>query len=1097
MAGDAGALAAALRTLIGDTTGTGTSLTWTVGPASLTVDLASGALNGTAEIPSSGVVPAIAVTVTASPAGADATVALGELDPERGGVRLVASGGSNAAPAIAAEVAAAGAPAQRVALFPFADPAAVARLAAAVVPAAISTRLIDQLRSQASTDGAQALDAALDLLGILGETAPNGTRPTLLPIGLFLDPVGWLRHGVTAWRTAFATSAVAFLDLLGGVVVAGSTGAWQITPEFAVRYEALGQRLRLRAAYTDSITTGASTVTTAFAGGVDLALDTLPSPVVDVSVAVDGHGVRLTVDPSVRLDLVRPAPRPAVALYPAGSGIGDIASAAGGMVAPLVLNALIAHRDNAGSSLTIDAARVAYDLGAALDLLEADLFTATRIEAFATDPGTALLARLPQVAASGVARLAAALDPAGTLVAATTPGAGRTRLAFGTMGSVAVLLDASGALPAVELSLDVAIAGVGRIVVERIRLSADGVQVAARIGPAAIDLGPVTLFPLVVIHAGVSSDEFTRAIGIGLATDAAAATSVEFRWTLDATPPSLALITRAGLVESLVDDPLAAALQLVGAAASIAAGILINELDSLFTDRVTGWLQGVVFTDSPGSVTVDPTVFTDVLDPAALFNRLLRLGWNVATVSPPSITIDGTVTIGLVANGPASNRRLGINLSVPPNRRFTLASGDTKVELEVDAAWIDPSKPAGLTIELLSGTISSLQFAPGVIVAGVGVRISKQAGPVLDLGGVAIDAIAIHTYAEANSAGQLGGGVELQLDGFAFSPRGGGGDNAVANGMLNDAGGGRSRQPSGVQPGAAVQERAGRRRRRVGRAGDAARPVVGRGPAPARPDLHRAGRPRHRRGRRARSPASRCCSTAACRCSAWRLRSTSCRSRGTAATRWRSRWRSTSRASPSRADMSGVTLAGGLLKTDVERPVGYIGMLLGRFGVYGLSVFGGYADRPDGHRRRSSSSARSTGRSAARRRSSSPASAAGSASTAALRMPSDLVAVRRLPVHQGARPGGASRRRPDGELRAARPILPAAARASSGSPPGISFTSFALVDGIAVVAVQFGDGLEIDLLGLARMALPRPQARAGVDRARAARALLDAARAAS
>ena len=40
---------------------------------------------------------------------------------------------------------------------------------------------------------------------------------------------------------------------------------------------------------------------------------------------------------------------------------------------------------------------------------------------------------------------------------------------------------------------------------------------------------------------------------------------------------------------------------------------------------------------------------------------------------------------------------------------------------------------------------------------------------------------------------------------------------------------------------------------------------------------------------------------------------------------------------------------------------------------------------------------------------------------------------------------------------------------------GLSFNSFALVDGIAVVAVQIGDGLDINLLGLARMALPRPQ----------------------
>ena len=40
---------------------------------------------------------------------------------------------------------------------------------------------------------------------------------------------------------------------------------------------------------------------------------------------------------------------------------------------------------------------------------------------------------------------------------------------------------------------------------------------------------------------------------------------------------------------------------------------------------------------------------------------------------------------------------------------------------------------------------------------------------------------------------------------------------------------------------------------------------------------------------------------------------------------------------------------------------------------------------------------------------------------------------------------------------------------------GLSFNSFALVDGIAVVAVEIGDGLDINLLGLARMALPRPQ----------------------
>ena len=70
---------------------------------------------------------------------------------------------------------------------------------------------------------------------------------------------------------------------------------------------------------------------------------------------------------------------------------------------------------------------------------------------------------------------------------------------------------------------------------------------------------------------------------------------------------------------------------------------------------------------------------------------------------------------------------------------------------------------------------------------------------------------------------------------------------------------------------------------------------------------------------------------------------------------------------------------------------------------------------------------------------------------------------------------------------AAKPQRPdgAAARSSASYFPmhkgtfwfaaGLSFNSFALVDGIAVVGVQIGDGLDINLLGLARMALPRPQ----------------------
>ena len=60
------------------------------------------------------------------------------------------------------------------------------------------------------------------------------------------------------------------------------------------------------------------------------------------------------------------------------------------------------------------------------------------------------------------------------------------------------------------------------------------------------------------------------------------------------------------------------------------------------------------------------------------------------------------------------------------------------------------------------------------------------------------------------------------------------------------------------------------------------------------------------------------------------------------------------------------------------------------------------------------------------------------------------------------------------ELEQIRGYFPAQ-RGSFWFAAGLSFTSFALVDGVAVVAVQIGDGFELALLGLARMELPRPQ----------------------
>ncbi len=136
---------------------------------------------------------------------------------------------------------------------------------------------------------------------------------------------------------------------------------------------------------------------------------------------------------------------------------------------------------------------------------------------------------------------------------------------------------------------------------------------------------------------------------------------------------------------------------------------------------------------------------------------------------------------------------------------------------------------------------------------------------------------------------------------------------------------------------------------------------------------------------------SPCSSTARSACSGCPRRSTTSRS----LTRWTARGsRSTRRAGKIdvagfavTADIAGSTLAGGLRKfTPAAGGVEYLGMLLARFGVYGISVYGGFGQvgpPNDRYVSPASSSARSTGRSAGRRRSSSPGSAAASASTAA------------------------------------------------------------------------------------------------------------------
>jgi hypothetical protein len=340
---------------------------------------------------------------------------------------------------------------------------------------------------------------------------------------------------------------------------------------------------------------------------------------------------------------------------------------------------------------------------------------------------------------------------------------------------------------------------------------------------------------------------------------------------------------------------------------------------------------------------------------------------------------------------------------------------------------------------------------------------------------VSLAAIAVHTYAEVSSDG-VGGGVRLVLDGLAFAPAGGGGGNTVANGLMADAGAqaGDAARPV-LSPSLAIQQHPGAPLSVTLRAGDPPGPwwvVLQRQLGPLY--LDRVGFDTAETG----GTVSRITLLFDGSVSIVGL---------TAAVDQLSlswlggdvfdldQWAVDLRGLAVSADLSGISLAGGLLKTTdpATGAVSYVGMLMGRFAVYGLSVFGGYTDAggspsffvfgalngPIGG---------------------PPAFfvtglGGGLGINRGLRVPDDLSRFGEYPFIRALDPAAAVPADPMAALHELAGYFPPQP-GTFWFAAGLSFTSFSLVDGIAVVSVAFGQGLEVTLFGLARMALPRPGA---------------------
>ena len=1074
-------VATALRTLMPGISGAGSALAWTVEGATLALDVGARTLSATVATELGGAVP-IAISAQLRADGtATAEFSLGNFDANAGGVRLI--GRAGAVHSLGVEWGAAGGAAPRVmSLLPVANLSALGDFAAMMLPAYLLHGLASSLRDRADAAGRAAIDAALDAVSLLHAADPDGRRAIKVPLALFDDAAAWLLRGGEAWRTDPIGSTVRLLDAVVPIVAParGAATGWPIVSGVSVNYAGVGGRLVLTLNGALNATVGTAAVATRILAGVSIAADGRAEPTLDLGVTIDGTGLQLAVAPDVQLSLVRPAPAPLLPIYPAGAGLASVLSAVGETVLPPVLNALAARRTSGPASLEKDVGAAVFDIGGALDLRDGTNFTAARLATFAADPASRLLARMPQLIGLGTATLARALDPGATVVRVIGPTAGRVTLQFGSAQQIGVELDTSGPTPVVRFSGTLAVPAIGNIVIEELRLAASGVAIGVRLGPAAVQIDGVTLRPVLALRAGVGTAGFTRFAGLGFALNDTGSRSVELRWALNETPPSLAVVTRAAS-ETLDTDPARVALSILSVAASVASGVALKTLiprapaPPVLPPEAVQMLEKVLLVTSPATGTqLDPTLFDDLLDPDRLFRRLKRLLWNLATATTPlSVTIDGKVKIGFASDAVAGGRmRLGVKLGLVGTEGLALTQGDPIVSLVADESMIGgPAGSAGISIMVFEGQLVGddiqLDVEPSLLIDGVGLRFKNSAGPMISLGPIALDGIKVLVFGEISSSG-VGAGVLLELTGLAIAPSGGSG-NPVAGGILADAGrGGQNNRPA-FSPAISVVQRAGASLGVSVRAGPPPGPWFLRVQRELGPlYLEQLGFD----ARAEDGSITRLQLIFDGRVSIFGMVAAVDQLSLT----WNggdvfdvTRWTADLDGLAVSADFGGVVLAGGLLK---DSSGGYLGMLLGRFGTYGLTVYGGYAvldgnpsffifgalNGPIGG---------------------PPAFfltgiGAGLGINRQLRVPEDISQFGEYPFIK-ALDIAASVPDPMVELRKLNDYF----RPQLGQfwiAGGISFTSFALVDGIAVLAVSFGsDGLDIYLLGLARMALPRPQ----------------------
>ncbi|MGE5100244.1 MAG: DUF6603 domain-containing protein [Deltaproteobacteria bacterium] len=1001
------------------------------------------------------------VDVTASPTGLTGDVKIGASAPSSaGGVEVVlgmspfhvdlnwhqAGGGTDV-----------------VTLWPNPDAAAIGRTIAKAAPSLAANVALELMR-RADDSARPVIDAALDALGVLGGTSGDPYRPIRPLAGLLADPAGWLRSPQSLGNGPAKIQGLfdALRPMLGISGAPGTPIALASGVSLAVVASGPGAQITLDVDASAWTTPGGATARLAAGLGVTLTVSPSGPPAFGleshiglpngaagrpaVYVKLGAGGIELFLRPTTGADIV---------LIPF-AGLGALAAAAEAAL-PFLLDQL--------AGLSAPVGPLVGTVGDALMLRSGGpkKFDGAALHAWALDPVGKLTAALPSITATGLTAIAPLVDsfvPSAVNVTANsntlTVTIGGVSLGWSPATSRASLNASSIALPGIgSAGFTVAVSSSG---LEELSVTA---------GPATIDAGGVTLRPFVTVAAGLSPAGGRR-VAVGMAVDGTHRFAA--RWLIDT--HTFALIASDGPVGSAVDttDAMQVALRIVEVAADLVATVamsqsavtqLLNQPAGATTVR--NLMRGVVLEDVS-----NPThLVAGLFDPSTLLARIQKLFGNIAGASI-TITIDAFQLSFTKIDG-----TIGIQIGL--TGRLPLISGDVSLWLENDDSWIEgnPPGPGGLFVGFLPDT-PPLTFTPSLVVNGVGLRIGKSSGPLLDFG-ITLDSIALHAYAALDTSGAKSGGVQLQFSNLAVSGAGAKGDNGIAQGVMRDTG--PTPPKPAFSPALAIQKHGTDPVHVSLRAGDGDGPwwiAIQKGFGPLYLEQIGFG---------ATMPSGRVerisllmdgsVSMFGLTCAVDDLQITYLVSNGDFFNP--NNWAVDLAGLAVSANMAGVTIAGGLLKQTTPQGIEYLGMLLGRFAVYGITIYGGYGEGVQNGEKFTAFFAVG----AVNGPIGGPPAffltgiGGGFGINRKLVVPTDLSKFGDYPLIQ-ALDIAAKPTDPMTQLRALGQYFPMD-KGTFWFAAGLSFNSFALVDGIAVIAVQIGDGLDINLLGLARMALPRPQ----------------------